>query len=72
MSEVADITPPHEPISLAREMVERAPGTKAGLAVLVRDDGSLWYDMAGHNRAALMWALQRMVHALMNEPPEAE
>jgi hypothetical protein len=47
MGEVADITPTHEPISLAREMVERAPGCAAGVCVLVRPDGSLWYDMAG-------------------------
>ena len=65
MNDVADITPPSEPIALAREMVSRAAGTKAGLAVLVRENGTLWYDMAGHERAYIMWALQRMVHELM-------
>lgn len=68
MGKVADITPRHEPIGLAREMVNRAPGTKAALAVLVREDGSLWYDMAGHERAYIMWALQRMVNELMRVP----
>ena len=67
MAEIADIIRPHEPITIAREMVKRAPGTKAALAVLVKNDGSLWYDMAGHERAYLMWALQRMVHALMTD-----
>lgn len=67
MSEVSDITPHHEPISLAREMVERAPGAAAGVCVLVKPDGSIWYDMAGHHRADVMWALQRMVHTLMSE-----
>ena len=65
---ITDITPGHEPISLAREMVKRAPGTRAALAVLVRQDGTMWYDMSGHDRAYLMWALQRMVHDLMNPP----
>ncbi len=67
MSEVEDITPNHEPISLAREMVERAPGAAAGLCVLVREDGSVWYDMAGHQRADVLWALQRMIHTLMSD-----
>ncbi len=70
MAEIVDITPEHDPIALAREMVERAPGCRAGLVVLVRDDGSIWYDMAGHERAYIMWALQRMAHALMDADKE--
>ena len=70
MTDIADITPPSEPIALAREMVSRAVGTKAALAVLVREDGSLWYDMAGHQRKDILWALQRMIHKLMDEPFE--
>lgn len=72
MGKVVDISPPHEPISLAREMVDRAPGNKAALAVLVSEDGNIWYEMAGHERAYIMWALQRMVHQLMSAPPETE
>ena len=72
MNNITDITPPHAPISVAREMVDRAPGTRAGLVVLISEDGSLWYKMAGLERAYIMWALQRMVHSLMDEPPEIE
>ena len=67
MTEVADITPGHEPIALARDMVERAPGCTACVCVLVKEDGSLWYDMAGHQRKDILWALQRMIHALMED-----
>ena len=65
MSILADITPDHDPISLARDMVELAPKAKAGLYVLVTEDGRIKYDMAGHERAYIMWALQRMVHDLI-------
>ena len=67
VAEISDITPAHEPISLAKEMVERAPGCKAALCVLVKADGKLWYDMSGHERVYIMWALQRMVNILMTE-----
>jgi len=65
MSDVVDISPPHEPISLAREMVDEAPGTKAAVAILVREDGSIWYRSCGHECAYVMWALQSMIHELM-------
>ena len=64
-TEVADITPPHKPVALARDMVERAPGCTAGVCVLVREDGSLWRDMAGQHKKDVLWALQRMIHELM-------
>ncbi len=67
MAEISDITPDHEPIALAKEMVERAPGCKAAVCVLVKADGKLWYDMSGHERAYIMWALQRLTHILMAE-----
>lgn len=67
MSAVTDITPLHEPIALAREMVERAPDATAAVCILVKSDGSLWYDMSGHRRVDVMWALQRMIHVLMSE-----
>ena len=65
MSEVADITPAHEPIGLAREMVERAPGCVAAVCVLVREDGSMWYDSCGHHRMEVLWALEKLRHQLM-------
>ncbi len=68
--EIADITPEHEPIALARKMVTEAVGARAGVAILISEDGSLWYQMAGHERAYIMWALQRMVHLLMDTEPE--
>ena len=70
MSDIADITPDHEPIALAREMATEAIGARAGVAILISKDGSLWYRMAGRERAYIMWALQRMIHMLMETEPE--
>ena len=67
MSNVVDITNPVEPIALAREMVERAIGCKAAIAVLVRDDGSLWYDCSGHEQAYILWALEKIKHDLLSD-----
>lgn len=69
-NDVADITPDHEPIALARKMAVEAIGARAGVAILISEDGSLWYRMAGRERAYIMWALQRMVHQLMDTEPE--
>ena len=66
--EIADITPKHEPIAVARQMVERAPRAKAALAVLVGEDGSIWFDSAGHERAYVLWGLQKMIFKLMDAP----
>ena len=66
LAEVIDITPPHEPIGVAREMVRRAVGAKAGLYVLVHADGKLSWSMAGHARKDILWALERMKQELMN------
>lgn len=60
MSNVVDITSPAEPISLARDMVERAPGCKAAIAVLVLADGTIWSDCNGHARMEILWALEKM------------
>ena len=59
-SNVIDITNPMEPIALAREMVERAPGCKAAFAVLVREDGSIWYDCCGHSKGEIVWSMEKM------------
>ncbi len=64
---VADITPANEPISLAKGMVERAPGAVAALAVLVKEDGTMWYDCCGHQRMHILWALQRMLFTIMED-----
>ncbi len=66
MSNVVDITNPVEPIALAREMVDRAPGCKAAVAILVRDNGSLWYDCSGHERAYILWALEKLKQDLLD------
>lgn len=69
-NDVADITPEHEPIALARKMAAEAIGARAGVAILIGKDGELWYRMAGRERAYVMWALQRMIHMLMETEPE--
>lgn len=65
MNKIVDITPPHEPVAMVREMLECAPGCKAGVCILVREDGTLHWDMAGEERAAVLWALYKMIHELM-------
>ncbi len=70
MGKVIDITDPTEPLSLAREMVERAPGCKAALAVLVRDDGTIWYDCSGQSRMEIVWALSKMKLQVLTDNAE--
>ncbi len=72
MAEIADITPAHEPIAVARDMVKRAPGCAAAVSILVKSDGTLWCDMAGHQRKDILWALQHMIHRLMSGREEDE
>ena len=67
ISNVVDITDPAEPISLARGMVERAPGATAAVAILVRDDGTMWYDCCGHSRMEIVWALEKMKLQVLGE-----
>ncbi len=69
-AEIIDISPPSEPIALARDMVQRAPGCTVAVAVLVREDGTLWHDCCGHQRKDVLWALQRMIFDLMAGGPE--
>lgn len=70
MAEVHDITPLHEPIGIAREMLERAPECTSGLAVLVQRNGKLWFDSAGHQRKDILWALEKMIYELMKDEDE--
>ena len=69
-AEIVDISPPSEPISIARDMVQRAPGCTAAVCVLVREDGTLWSDCCGHQRKDVLWALQRMILDLMADDSE--
>ena len=65
--QVADITPLHEPIALVKDMMREATGSpcSAAVGVLVKEGGLLWYDSAGHSKATVLWALQKMIHELM-------
>jgi len=58
--DIPDITPDHNPVSLARDMVDKAPGCIAGFYCLVREDNAMAYDMAGLQRQDILWALERM------------
>ncbi len=69
-AEVIDITPADEPITLARAMIAEAPGCVVAVAVLVREDGSLWCDCCGHDKQGVLWALQKMIHELMEVDDE--
>ena len=71
-SNVVDITNPVEPIALAREMVNRAIGCKAAIAVLVKDDGSIWYDCSGHEVAYILWALEKIRYDLMSHADDED
>ena len=67
MAKITDITPKHYPLSLAKQMVEKAPGCTAGFCFLVNKDNTIWYDGAGHTQETLLWVLQRMIFILMND-----
>jgi len=69
-AEIVDISPPSEPIALARDMVQRAPGCTVAVGVLIYEDGTLWSDCCGHQRKDVLWALQRMIFDLMSDEPE--
>ncbi len=64
---VIDITPPHLPIAVAKDMMERAPKAVAAVAALVEEDGTLWYDCAGYKRKDVLWALQKMIFEIMED-----
>lgn len=64
---LADITPSHEPIGLAREMVKRAPGTIAAIGVLVGVDGTMWRASCGHKSKEVLWALVAEILTLMED-----
>ena len=60
MAEIADITPLHSPVALARDMEDAAKNATAGFYVLVNEDDSLTYEMAGMHRKDILWALVKM------------
>ena len=65
LADIVDITPPHEPIGVARDMVKHAVGAKAGLYVLVSADDKVKWNMCGHSRRDILWALEVMKLELM-------
>ncbi len=69
-AEIVDISPPSEPIALARDMVQRAPGCTVAVGVLIYEDGTLWSGCCGHQRKDVLWALQRMIFDLMSDKPK--
>ena len=64
-AKVADITPAYEPISLAREMVEQAPGSVAAFAILIAEDGEMWRRSCGHTKKDVVWACTLTISELM-------
>jgi hypothetical protein len=68
MTEVHDITPLHNPVSLARQMVKDAEdeGSIAGFYILLNTDDSLTYQGAGVTSKDLLWALERMKGLVLN------
>lgn len=64
---IHDITPSHNPISIARDMVDLAPSCVAGFYVLLDKNDVLIYDGAGMKRKDLLWALERLKIELMGE-----
>ena len=69
MDNVVDITPKHDPMGLAKEMVSRAPDAKVGIAVLIKKDGEMWFDCCGNDAAYVVYALERMKHQIMMDTP---
>ena len=69
MTIVKDITPDHNPISLARDMVEIAgkEDAVAGFYLIAFADGTLTFDCAGNRRADLVWALEKMKLEILND-----
>ena len=66
---IDDITPVHEPISLLRQALARAEDhpQQACVVVLVDADEYMWSDICGHERMAVLWALEKMKAQLMED-----
>lgn len=62
--EIADITPDHSAVSLARSMLKEAPKATGGFYVLFNGD-AIDYDMAGAQRMSFLWALAHMQKRLL-------
>ena len=67
MADVEDITPAHEPVSLIREMLDRAPGAVAAFCVLVDEDGTIWRNSCGHRKQEVLWACVKTMFDLMED-----
>jgi S-ribosylhomocysteine lyase LuxS involved in autoinducer biosynthesis len=68
MAVIIDITPHHEPVSLARDMVDRAPGCSAGFYMLL-DGDELVYDGCGMTKKDILWALERTKLRILSDKP---
>ena len=67
MGKVVDITPNHDPMGLARDMVKAVEkeGIVAGFYVLLTEEGDLIYDGAAYHKKDLLWALERTKQNLL-------
>ncbi len=66
-AEVVDITPDHNPISLTKDMTKLAPDSCAGFYILLKEDGSLHWDMCAMSKRDMLWALEKARIKLMND-----
>ena len=59
---VADITPEHNPLSLARDMIKLAedPECVAGFYMVSFDDGSMRSDGCCYKKKDLLWAIEKL------------
>lgn len=62
--EIADITPEHSPVALAKTMLEEAPKATGGFYVLFNGN-DMDYDMCGAQRKDILWALAKMQKRLL-------
>lgn len=67
--EVTDITPLHDPVSLARVMGRKAQTGEftAGFYILVRPDGTMDFDGCADQRMELVWALEKLKLMLLQD-----
>lgn len=64
---ISDITPPTNPVSIARDMLKDAPQASAGAYVLVKENGETVFDMCGEQRQMILWGLQKMILRLLTD-----
>ncbi len=69
MSQLADISPGHLPVVVAREALERSKTARAIAVVIIDGDESesLWYECCGYEKQAVLWALKKMEKKLLED-----